>query len=291
VKWLVKEVLLSSNFQRVGATSNTHVGRDFERAAKLFFESTGVFLTPDFVALVGYKVKRNHKFDLGSENPPILVECKSYTWTAGGNSPSAKIRGLNDVIFAVRPGISEGQIPSTAILEALLNSTARRYGVSVGDMHNPSQIAEELIKEVMDSSFLSATQKTQYCDSLLPISTTASAAPAPQAEVPRGEVTERTSRSLSAMIEMTSLLLAVSTGLMTTFLAIPELKKMGGDFIDGKALGVIILPVGITTATILAFSVLIKHKRSQRRLEEDAVRRIASRFRFGRDRSQVAKKP
>jgi hypothetical protein len=93
------------NFQRVGAISNTHAGREFEEAAQLFFEQTGISLTREFVAPVGFKIKKSHKFDLGSEAPPILVECKSYTWTVGGNSPSAKIRGLNEVmlLFSVAP--------------------------------------------------------------------------------------------------------------------------------------------------------------------------------------------
>jgi hypothetical protein len=96
---------VENNFQRIGSVSNTHVGREFEEAARLFFATTGVSLQPGFAAPVGFKVKRSHKFDLGSEDPPILVECKSYTWTTGGNSPSAKIRGLNEVmlLFAVAP--------------------------------------------------------------------------------------------------------------------------------------------------------------------------------------------
>ena len=94
-----------NNFQRVGSVSNTHAGREFEEAARLFFLATGITLTPNFSVLVGRKVTKPHKFDLGSEDPPILVECKSYTWTAGGNSPSAKIRGMNEVmlLFAVAP--------------------------------------------------------------------------------------------------------------------------------------------------------------------------------------------
>ncbi len=96
---------MDTNFQRVGSTSNTHVGREFEEAARLFFRQTGISLQRGFVAPVGFKVKKDHKFDLGSETPPVLVECKSYTWTAGGNSPSAKIRGLNEVmlLFSVSP--------------------------------------------------------------------------------------------------------------------------------------------------------------------------------------------
>src|SRR5437879_4815340 len=73
--------------------------------SRLFFARTGVSLQHEFRAPVGFRVKRLHKFDLESEDPPILVECKSYTWTSGGNSPSAKIRGLNEVmlLFSVAP--------------------------------------------------------------------------------------------------------------------------------------------------------------------------------------------
>jgi hypothetical protein len=96
---------MENNFQRVGSTSNAEVGRDFEEASQIFFEARGIKLTRGFVAPVGFKVKKDHKFDLGSEEPPILVECKSYTWTATGNSPSAKIRGMNEVmlLFNVAP--------------------------------------------------------------------------------------------------------------------------------------------------------------------------------------------
>jgi hypothetical protein len=96
---------METNFQRVGAISNTHVGREFELAAAAYFLKTGIHLAPGFGVPVGYKLKKTHKFDLGSEKPPILVECKSYTWTSGGNSPSAKIRSLNEVmlLFSVAP--------------------------------------------------------------------------------------------------------------------------------------------------------------------------------------------
>ncbi|HEY2707208.1 MAG TPA: hypothetical protein VGI95_04080 [Caulobacteraceae bacterium] len=94
-----------NNFQRVGAISNTHAGREFELAAQLYWAETGVRLERDFGVPVGFKVKKLHRFDLGSEDPPILVECKSYTWTSGGNSPSAKIRGMNEAMlhFSVAP--------------------------------------------------------------------------------------------------------------------------------------------------------------------------------------------
>lgn len=96
---------MENNFQRVGSISNTHVGREFEETARLFFAETGISLRPGFVVPVGFITKKPHKFDLGSEEPPILVGCKSCTWTSGGNSPSAKIRGLNEamLLFSVVP--------------------------------------------------------------------------------------------------------------------------------------------------------------------------------------------
>jgi hypothetical protein len=100
-----KPALVENNFQRVGAVSNAHVGRDFEKAAQLFFAKTNILLEPSFSEKVGHRIKKSHKFDLGSKKPPILVECKSYTWTSGGNSPGAKIRGLNEVmlVFSLAP--------------------------------------------------------------------------------------------------------------------------------------------------------------------------------------------
>lgn len=96
---------MTNNFQRKGAISNSHAGREFESAAHLFFKETGIALEPNFSIEVGYAKQRHHKFDLGSEEPPILVECKSYTWTETGKSPSAKIRGMNEVMlhFSVAP--------------------------------------------------------------------------------------------------------------------------------------------------------------------------------------------
>jgi hypothetical protein len=76
---------------RVGATSNTHAGNDFEGAARDFFGKQGIVLTKNFSVLVGIsEAKKPHRFDLGSESPPVLVECKSHTWTQGGNMPNAK---------------------------------------------------------------------------------------------------------------------------------------------------------------------------------------------------------
>lgn len=88
-----------NNFQRPGAISNAAVGRDFEAAAQEWFLSEGVRLQRDYGVRVGFFNKKERKFDLGSSEPPVLVECKSHTWTGGGNVPSAKITVWNESMY------------------------------------------------------------------------------------------------------------------------------------------------------------------------------------------------
>ena len=91
-----------NNFQRVGSTSNAHVGRDFEDAARMYFQEKGVFLQKGYRVMLGASSKmgmKERKFDLGSDNPPLLVECKSHRWTSGGNVPSAKITVWHEAMY------------------------------------------------------------------------------------------------------------------------------------------------------------------------------------------------
>ena len=94
-----------NNFQRIGSISNAHAGKEFESAALAFFARSGIDLTADFSVLVGFERKKFRKFDLGSAEPAVLVECKSHNWTQGGNIPSAKITVWNEsmLYFHVAP--------------------------------------------------------------------------------------------------------------------------------------------------------------------------------------------
>jgi len=78
-----------------------------------------------------------------------------------------KISAANrEVLYAVRPGISEGEVPNSTILEHLIAATARKYGIEQNAMLTESEIASELIKEVMDSAFISANRKIEFCNKL-----------------------------------------------------------------------------------------------------------------------------
>lgn len=90
----------SDKFQRAGSISNVHVGREFEEAGRVFFENEGISLTRNISVSIGVSTTKGiHIFDLGSEEPPALVECKSHTWTRGKNIPSAKITVWNEAMY------------------------------------------------------------------------------------------------------------------------------------------------------------------------------------------------
>jgi hypothetical protein len=90
-----------NNFQRIGSISNAHVGRDFEEVAcGYFLRIEGLTLQKNFPVEIGASVtKKIRRFDLGSEHPSTLVECKSHRWTETGNMPSAKVTVWNESMF------------------------------------------------------------------------------------------------------------------------------------------------------------------------------------------------
>ena len=65
-----------------------------------FSAAKGVRLDKSFPVEIGTgAIKESHRFDLGSKEPPLLVECKSHRWTATGNVPSAKLTIWNESLF------------------------------------------------------------------------------------------------------------------------------------------------------------------------------------------------
>ena len=90
-----------SNFQRDGSISNTHVGWSFEQRAFRVLAEQSLLLKSGHKVPCGLpdNKQKDHAFDLGSENPKAIVECKSHTWTSGGNVPSAKMKNWAKAMF------------------------------------------------------------------------------------------------------------------------------------------------------------------------------------------------
>lgn len=87
-------------FQRKGAKSNAHVGREFEvKIQQYFAQIFGLFLKTSISVPIGINGQKIHSFDLGNAEQKILVECKAHTWTEGGNVPSAKLTVWNEAMY------------------------------------------------------------------------------------------------------------------------------------------------------------------------------------------------
>ena len=79
---------------------NPKKGADFEAAVGRFLGSLGIRVQRNFPVPIGVRAtKRPRKFDLGSDAPKVVVECKSHSWTEGGNAPSAKMATWNEAMY------------------------------------------------------------------------------------------------------------------------------------------------------------------------------------------------
>lgn len=84
----------------VANKDNPEKGALFETTVQRFLASTGTRVRKKFSLEVGVEeVKRPHNFDLGSDDPRVVVECKSHSWTEGGNAPSAKMAVWNEAMY------------------------------------------------------------------------------------------------------------------------------------------------------------------------------------------------
>ena len=58
-----------------------------------------IALSPGFVLEIGHTQRKKHRFDLGSSDPKIIVECKSHRWTVGAGVPIAKMTVWNEAMY------------------------------------------------------------------------------------------------------------------------------------------------------------------------------------------------
>jgi len=86
---------------------NPKKGAIFEEAVGRFLGTQNICVRRSFAVPIGVgDLKRPRKFDLGSDEPKVVVECKSHSWTEGGNAPSAKMAAWNEAMyyFSLLPG-------------------------------------------------------------------------------------------------------------------------------------------------------------------------------------------
>jgi len=179
-----------------------------------------------------------------------------------------KIEAVNrEIVYALRPGISEGKIPSEQVLEALLNATARRHKVSREDAYRPTQIAEELIKEIMDSSFISSDTKQKYCETLAHFVTP----PPSQVEMHtlRIELKAAESDYRSRMASRMSAILGMTAAMVTMMTVFSRILDKPSTSIFSNAFEVLAPTFTVLLATAVAMAAMLSAKRIQDRTKRD----------------------
>lgn len=79
--------------------NNRENGYGFAKLVGDYLIRLGHAVEPEYSIGIGLNshYKKAHAFDFGNDN--LLVECKYYSWTSGGNNPSAKIATLNEAMM------------------------------------------------------------------------------------------------------------------------------------------------------------------------------------------------
>ncbi len=114
--------------------SNRERGDRFAKRVGEYLAGLGHELRAEYVVDVGLnsRIKKAHAFDLGNEQ--LLVECKLYDWTAGGNNPSGKLATLNEAMVYFHA-------TSTAYKKKLFISRTEKKGV-----RQPETLAEYYVR-------------------------------------------------------------------------------------------------------------------------------------------------
>lgn len=129
-----------------------------------------------------------------------------------------------EVIYSIRAGIPEDNMPSGEVIEAMIHATARRYEVEASELYTISELIEELVKEVMDTSFLSSQKKEEYCSSLLELKAQGGVRPDDVSLLVARDSAVRMRSTFSEVEKVSSLLFGV-------------LSAVGSSLVVGRVLG------------------------------------------------------
>jgi hypothetical protein len=190
-----------------------------------------------------------------------------------------KVLGANrELIYAIKPGISEGHIPAADIIQSLIEATARKYGVESKSLYRAPEIAQELMKEVMDSSFISAKTKEDYCArlaTLVPSPTTQP--PSPPARSKDDQPSSGMEEYRARMISMMSVMMGMVAASMTLFMALSKNGPFSSLAFSSNLLAVI-LPAASAMAVVVAAAVAMSVMRVQRKHLQEKARAKSERL-------------
>lgn len=108
---------------------NPAKGRDFQdAAAKILGDFFHVGFRLEHRVPIGHPPKQ-HKFDLVSDDGRYVGESKNFSWTEGGNVPSAKLAFLNEAVFYLQ------HLPADVCRFVVMRRDVRLNGESLAEYY------------------------------------------------------------------------------------------------------------------------------------------------------------
>lgn len=181
----------------------------------------------------------------------------------------------NEIIYAIRPAIAEKIMPSSVMLDALFSATARKYSVEAKDLYSKASLANELIKEVMDNTFLSSQQKVDFCELLLTLKVSKKEEDSIQKVIEYVRVNRGSSSDTSAMLGVVTGTMAVS---ITAFLYMKDKEEFLAEGLSGITTKLIPMMAVMTVVPILSILLRDMLKRLKYRNPDmwNEARRVSS---------------
>lgn len=69
----------------------------------------------------------------------------------------------NEILYAIRLFIVENKLPSKDDINSLLLSTSKKYDLRYSDIYDIHNLVDDLVKEILDNTFLSSAEKNDFC--------------------------------------------------------------------------------------------------------------------------------
>ncbi|MCL1803500.1 MAG: hypothetical protein FWG30_07665 [Eubacteriaceae bacterium] len=88
------------------------------------------------------------------------------TWIRRIGDQSDKVAASSladrEILYALRPYIAENGLPELEVIDALINSTARRHGLNPLELTSVRIICEDLIREILEDVYMPVSKKQEY---------------------------------------------------------------------------------------------------------------------------------
>lgn len=91
-------------------------------------------------------------------------------WLFERKDKSKHLENINnanlDIIRLLKPYVAERGLPEKEIIDAIILSTARKYGVKSEELYSIRIICEEIIREIIENVYVSSEKKQEYTNNL-----------------------------------------------------------------------------------------------------------------------------